>query len=189
MTNTEELNLKLIRMSDRIAQLEEALTESHIAAGNLTPHPLLCWDLRAIRMIVGYNVEREEDIPRHHDDPLENFGSLTIADDGVTRFLGPSAGSEVSASKLLQCSKLINLAEDTAGEREMRGHHKMMGLKLVSSQRRLIRMRQHQKGPQLFLLLCLKWLKPGHARRSILRPTALEPSSNLSFLLRRAQQP
>ena len=92
--------MKLIKMSDRIAQLEEALSESHVAAGNWQHHPLLCNDLRAIRYVVGYNVASEDEIPKHPHNPLENFGSLTISDDGETRFLGPSAGSEVCGPQL-----------------------------------------------------------------------------------------
>ncbi|EJD06233.1 uncharacterized protein FOMMEDRAFT_119797 [Fomitiporia mediterranea MF3/22] len=93
LDDTEELRLKIVNMSDRIRDLEDALEVAH-PRDTKGPHPLLCNDLKAIKFVVGLNVESENDIPRHIHDPLESFGALKISDDGESRFLGPSAGSE-----------------------------------------------------------------------------------------------
>ena len=93
MNDTEELHLKLMAMSERIRDLENAL-ETMNAAFNSGPHPLLCNDLKAIKYVVGLNVASENDIPRHLHDPFDSFGALRISDTGESRFLGPSAGSE-----------------------------------------------------------------------------------------------
>ena len=97
-------------MSERIRELENALETAHGNLGkDLGPHPLLCNDLRAIRFVVGHTVESEDQIPRHKHDPLDSFGALKICD-GETRFLGPSAGSEVCLTDLLinRELKLVN---------------------------------------------------------------------------------
>ena len=102
-------------MSERIRELENALEASHYSSGNdLGPHPLLCNDLRAIRFVVGHTIESEDQIPRHKIDPLDSFGALKICD-GETRFLGPSAGSEVRIwQKIKQIRSSTSFAGNTA---------------------------------------------------------------------------
>ena len=87
-------------MSERIRQLEDGLQLAHSAQSS-QPHPLLSDTLLTIKKGVVQQQSRQQS-PEAVDseegresEVLETFGTLRIGDDGATRFLGPSAASEV----------------------------------------------------------------------------------------------
>ncbi|KAH0831116.1 hypothetical protein J3R83DRAFT_13682 [Lanmaoa asiatica] len=101
LADTEKLHEKILLMSDRIRQLEDALT---VLQSNVTPHephPLLRRDLLGLKSIIDLHVAVDEDNARkatdHADDEsqyIEAFGTLALRDDGAATFYGRSAGSE-----------------------------------------------------------------------------------------------
>lgn len=88
-------------MSDRIRQLEDALSISQTSPGE--QHPLLHRNLLDIKSIIDLHAAIDEETAgksKHEVDDnsqyIESFGTLAIRDDGAATFYGPSAGSEVS---------------------------------------------------------------------------------------------
>lgn len=104
LADTEKLHEKILLMSDRIRQLEDALTvlQSDVTPGE--PHPLLRRDLLEVKSVIDLHVAVDEDkirkaaADRTDDDSqyIEAFGTLALRDDGAATFYGRSAGSEVS---------------------------------------------------------------------------------------------
>lgn len=94
---TEHLHSRIAKMSERIRQLEDALSELQ-SQHSAEPHPLLREDL------LGVNQKEDEsfvppDEPgasSHPPEMLDAFGTLSITDQGISRFFGPAGGSEVS---------------------------------------------------------------------------------------------
>ena len=80
-------------MSKRIRQLEDALQILHSRV-SVDPHPLLTKDLLDIKKISS--PESSEDSPENIEPEVYgDFGTLTIADKGITHFVGRS-GAKVS---------------------------------------------------------------------------------------------
>ncbi|KZT28275.1 hypothetical protein NEOLEDRAFT_1129627 [Neolentinus lepideus HHB14362 ss-1] len=99
LADTEKLHRKIQEMSDRIRQLEDALS---ILQGTITrePHPLLRRDLLKIKSGLelhgaaqgeGRANTGEED---EESETLDAFGTLAVREDGGATFYGRSAGSE-----------------------------------------------------------------------------------------------
>lgn len=84
-------------MSERIRQLEDALSDLH-SQHSTEPHPLLR------EGVLGVNHQDDEPftppdesgIPGHPPEMLDMFGTLSITDHGISRFFGPTGGPEVS---------------------------------------------------------------------------------------------
>ena len=83
-------------MGERIRQLEDALAILQ-AKCTTEPHPLLRDDVAS-----NQTPERDDDGPspdtkdqKSAQDVLEAFGTLSVYDHGVSRFFGPSGGTEV----------------------------------------------------------------------------------------------
>ncbi|KAF5348854.1 hypothetical protein D9756_009706 [Leucocoprinus leucothites] len=113
LADTEKLHQKIAQMSDRIRQLEDALT---ILQSTLSsePHPLLSRELMKIKSSLdlhaaingevmksgGVNGIKLEGGGRTGEDEdegesvIDAFGTLAIRDDGAATFYGRSAGSE-----------------------------------------------------------------------------------------------
>lgn len=92
-----ELRKKILQMSKRIRQLEDALKILQARVSS-SPHPLLVPDL------FETNSDSTSDDHQEHDDIAEpeicvDFGTLTIAEKGITHFVGRS-GADVSFSAL-----------------------------------------------------------------------------------------
>ncbi|KAF8073307.1 fungal-specific transcription factor domain-containing protein [Lyophyllum atratum] len=100
---TEHLHRRISNLSGRIRQLEDALSSLQ-AKHSADPHPLLHEDL-----VVGDDDEGvggigigmggvEEEGPGavagHAPDIIDAFGTLSISDHGISRFFGPTGGSE-----------------------------------------------------------------------------------------------
>ncbi|KAG2095698.1 uncharacterized protein F5147DRAFT_755065 [Suillus discolor] len=101
LADTEKLHQKIAQMSDRIRQLEDALSISQTSPGE--QHPLLHRNLLDIKSIIDLHAAIDEETAgksKHEVDDdsqyIESFGTLAIRDDGAATFYGPSAGSEVS---------------------------------------------------------------------------------------------
>lgn len=92
-------------MSDRIRQLEDALTILQSTTSN-EPHPLLDRELLKIKSSIELHaaINEDERDPTQEDGEesqyIDAFGTLAIRDDGAATFYGRSAGSEV---KWLYC--------------------------------------------------------------------------------------
>ncbi|KAF8514037.1 fungal-specific transcription factor domain-containing protein [Gautieria morchelliformis] len=102
LANTEELHVKIMQMSERIRQLENALSASNAGPG---PHPLLREDLLLVKVPVEFTNESnspQQDPPqktaaKEKDSMptlLDAFGTLKIGTDGHSRFYGQTARTE-----------------------------------------------------------------------------------------------
>ncbi|GLB45253.1 putative fungal specific transcription factor [Lyophyllum shimeji] len=100
---TEHLHRRIARLSNRIRQLEDALAALQ-AQHSSEPHPLLHHDLvtgedddALVSMNVAEdgNVGAGEKAQGHgHGEVIEALGTLSISDHGISRFFGPTGGSE-----------------------------------------------------------------------------------------------
>ncbi|KAG9313263.1 hypothetical protein JVU11DRAFT_6728 [Chiua virens] len=92
---TEHLHRRIAKMSERIRQLEDALSDLQ-SQHSTEPHPLLREDL------LGVNHKDDEPssppdesgAATHPPEILDAFGTLSITDHGISRFFGPTGGSE-----------------------------------------------------------------------------------------------
>jgi hypothetical protein len=94
---TEHLHKRIAKMKDRIRQLEDALAILH-AKGSNEPHPLLRDDVLAAE-----NAEQDldDDVMVAQQPPptsniIDAFGTLSVSEHGISRFFGPTGGSEAS---------------------------------------------------------------------------------------------
>ncbi|OCB89593.1 hypothetical protein A7U60_g3191 [Sanghuangporus baumii] len=92
LANTDKLHGKLIQMSQRIRQLEDALQIAHSSVSG-TPHPLLSDPLLAIKSGVDGltnedNEKEEAEVADEEEEMTTAFGTLTVADCGASRFVG-----------------------------------------------------------------------------------------------------
>jgi hypothetical protein len=105
LANTEKLHDKIIAMSDRIRQLEDALSHLQSTVARES-HPLMAKDLLEIKSIIELHGAFEGDIDKTKTEKpdaevdtesqyIDAFGTMAIRDDGATTFYGRSAGSEV----------------------------------------------------------------------------------------------
>ncbi|KAF8798672.1 hypothetical protein BYT27DRAFT_7203268 [Phlegmacium glaucopus] len=95
---TEHLHRRISKLSGRIRQLEDALAALH-AKHSTEVHPLLHEDL------MQTDERDESDIPADDSmgqagqtgqtgDAIDAFGTLSISENGISRFFGPTGGSE-----------------------------------------------------------------------------------------------
>ncbi|OBZ73746.1 putative transcriptional regulatory protein C1F7.11c [Grifola frondosa] len=90
---TEHLHRRIAMMSERIRQLEDALAILQAKCSN-DPHPLLSDGQ------IKSASEQDEDIlfpeaePSNPSDVVKAFGMLSVSDNGVSRFFGPTGGTE-----------------------------------------------------------------------------------------------
>ncbi|KAH9851966.1 hypothetical protein C2E23DRAFT_828394 [Lenzites betulinus] len=91
---TEHLHRRIATMSERVHQLEDALAILQAKSSN-DPHPLLTDGKTKSR-----NMDEDEDfIPQDADivpppDVVSAFGMLSMSESGVSRFFGPTGGTE-----------------------------------------------------------------------------------------------
>ncbi|KAI0091797.1 hypothetical protein BDY19DRAFT_885596 [Irpex rosettiformis] len=93
LANTEVLHEKILVLSSRVRQLEDALGEAHQARSR-DPHPLLSPDL----LLLKRPLEREApSLPKDQDpevaEVLGAVGSLSLTEHGHTRFYGTAANA------------------------------------------------------------------------------------------------
>lgn len=96
LTDTGELHAKISEMSQRIRQLEDALSIFQASISSES-HPLLRDDLLAIKYIAdkGHVPEKEHTLRETSTDLVDALGTLTIGSRGDSKYFGRSAGSEV----------------------------------------------------------------------------------------------
>ncbi|KAE9406550.1 hypothetical protein BT96DRAFT_875520 [Gymnopus androsaceus JB14] len=100
LADTEKLHEKIAQMSDRIRQLEDALTILHSTTGATEPHPLLDRDYLKIKSSLELHAAIQNENQQVKTEDLEEsqyidaFGTLAIREDGASTFYGRSAGSE-----------------------------------------------------------------------------------------------
>ncbi|CDO70135.1 hypothetical protein BN946_scf184783.g19 [Trametes cinnabarina] len=91
---TEHLHRRIAKMSERIHQLEDALAITQARCSN-DPHPLLSDGKMQAR-----DMEDEDDLAPEDmgtvapSDVVTAFGMLSVSDHGVSRFFGPTGGTE-----------------------------------------------------------------------------------------------
>ena len=81
-------------MSERIRQLEDALAITQASLSRDT-HPLLRDELLAVKWGVQVKTGPTEEEEAVDKEIVKPFGTLIISDQGVSRFFGPSGGTEV----------------------------------------------------------------------------------------------
>ncbi|KAJ3003126.1 hypothetical protein NUW54_g5466 [Trametes sanguinea] len=91
---TEHLHRRIAKMSERIHQLEDALAITQAKCSN-DPHPLLSDGKMQVR-----GLEEDDETPLEDmgtvtpTDVVSAFGMLSVSDHGVSRFFGPTGGTE-----------------------------------------------------------------------------------------------
>lgn len=93
---TEHLHRKITKLSERVRLLEDALASLHNKHSN-EPHPLLRDDLLSGNSDDKIDMAMPEDgvVTPQTPDVIDAFGTLSISDHGISRFFGPTGGSEV----------------------------------------------------------------------------------------------
>jgi hypothetical protein len=92
LADTEELHGQIAQMSQRIRQLEDALSTAHNTDPHGGRHPLLREELLALKFASGSRAGSEE-----NDDQFSlSFGTLAVTDTGGSSYFGVSAGALVS---------------------------------------------------------------------------------------------
>ncbi|KAK7686326.1 hypothetical protein QCA50_010550 [Cerrena zonata] len=96
---TEHLHKRIAKMGERIRQLEDALAILQAKHTN-EPHPLLRDDaLTTTKSEPQYDgdLQLSNQPVQKPGDVIEAFGTLSVYDHGVSRFFGPSGGTEKEA--------------------------------------------------------------------------------------------
>ena len=93
---TEYLHKRIAKMNERIRQLEDALAILQARCSD-EPHPLLRDDI-----VVAKTEQEDEDntavAPANPSEIIDTFGTLSVSDHGVSRFFGPTGGTEVPST-------------------------------------------------------------------------------------------
>ncbi|KAH6901766.1 hypothetical protein BKA70DRAFT_1308535 [Coprinopsis sp. MPI-PUGE-AT-0042] len=101
---TEHLHNRIAKLNSRIRQLEDAL-QSLQSQHSIDPHPLLHKDLLFKEEPEQHDEQEMKEVEVQDEtappgEIVNAFGTLSVSDNGVTRFFGPTGGSESgSASK------------------------------------------------------------------------------------------
>jgi hypothetical protein len=93
---TEHLHRRISKLSGRIRQLEDALAALH-AKHSTEVHPLLHEDLMQTDERDEADTPADESMGQatQTGDAIDAFGTLSISEHGISRFFGPTGGSEV----------------------------------------------------------------------------------------------
>lgn len=96
---TEYLHKRIAKMNERVRQLEDALAILQARCSD-EPHPLL-----RDETVVAKAEQEDEDVatvePANSAEIIDTFGTLSVSDHGVSRFFGPTGGTEVPIQALL----------------------------------------------------------------------------------------
>ncbi|TDL18164.1 hypothetical protein BD410DRAFT_753452 [Rickenella mellea] len=90
-TDSEALRVKLLELSERNRQLENALKAA--TADLPTKHPLLSDEVSSTKRRPTVN-DGAGPVMKQERDLIDDFGTLTISNDGASRFLGRTGGGE-----------------------------------------------------------------------------------------------
>ncbi|KAJ6515991.1 hypothetical protein C8R45DRAFT_958312 [Mycena sanguinolenta] len=99
LASTDHLHTKIGEMGQRIRQLEDALAIFQASTGSNESHPLLRDELLSIKFGPEKGTAPDKQVKSKEPsmDSIDALGTLTIGDDGESKFgkyFGPSAGSE-----------------------------------------------------------------------------------------------
>ena len=94
---TEYLHKRVAKLTERIRLLEDALAILHARSSN-EPHPLLREDAVVSKMEPDDEENPYSFEPVQNADIIDTFGTLSVSEHGVSRFFGPTGGSEVFLS-------------------------------------------------------------------------------------------
>jgi hypothetical protein len=100
---TEHLHRRISKLSARIRQLEDALAALH-AKHSTEVHPLLHEDLMQTDERDEADTPADESMGQatQTGDGIDAFGTLSISEHGISRFFGPTGGSEVISFLILR---------------------------------------------------------------------------------------
>ncbi|KXN83523.1 hypothetical protein AN958_01347, partial [Leucoagaricus sp. SymC.cos] len=91
---TEHLHRRIAKLKTRVNQLEDALAQLQ-AKHSSDPHPLLSDEfVTEDREDDAATAMLEDSSPTTQSDVIDAFGTLSISDHGISRFFGPTGGSE-----------------------------------------------------------------------------------------------
>ncbi|TFK48379.1 hypothetical protein OE88DRAFT_1704162 [Heliocybe sulcata] len=92
---TEHLHDQITSLTKRVRDLEDALATSH-AQASTEPHPLLQQNGDSTSSVetLAMNIDVGSKTPVAEQQLSEFFGTLTVSENGVPRFFGPSGGAE-----------------------------------------------------------------------------------------------
>jgi len=99
-------------MSDRIRQLEDALAVLQASHSN-DQHPMLTGDLLVIDQDKLDELPQDGEDGETHNDVVYAFGTMSISDHGVSRFFGPTGGSEGLLLVRYVCGSIFSIANVT----------------------------------------------------------------------------
>lgn len=95
MAATDHLHRRMAKMSERIRQLEDALTIIHKKHSD-DPHPLLREEFMTIKAHKADESPDDKNLDAADaTDVIDAFGTLSITDRGTSRFFGAAGGTEV----------------------------------------------------------------------------------------------
>ncbi|TDL25161.1 hypothetical protein BD410DRAFT_765770 [Rickenella mellea] len=172
LADTEQLHRKLMEMSERIRQLEDALLL--VTSRWPKPHPLLRDDLLSIK--TGYDAGEAAKAAKaedpHQDDLTGEVGTLTVSDDGSARFIGPTGASHFQSL----------LAVDTQYEEPMLGEQSPTSQVIERSQTS-----SYKSDCDSRYLLTAKESLPSYERAWTLCETYLEQGQWVARIVQRQQ--
>ncbi|KAH9951097.1 fungal-specific transcription factor domain-containing protein [Amylocystis lapponica] len=90
---TEHLHRRVAKMNDRMRQLEDALAIAHARYSD-EPHPLLTDDQESTPASQDDMSPFPELASSISPETIDAFGTLSVSDHGVSRFFGPTGGTE-----------------------------------------------------------------------------------------------
>ncbi|EKM50386.1 uncharacterized protein PHACADRAFT_263665 [Phanerochaete carnosa HHB-10118-sp] len=94
LANTEVLHEKILVLSTRVRELEDALAEAHAAPPSAEPHPLLSQELLQLKRPLereAPEVAKETEVETA--EAIDAIGSLYISESGRTKFYGTTANA------------------------------------------------------------------------------------------------
>ncbi|KAF8624941.1 hypothetical protein AX17_006967 [Amanita inopinata Kibby_2008] len=114
---TEHLHSRIAKLSGRVRQLENALATLQAKYSD-EPHPLLN-DVSLLQSGESEDVEGMAEeatgAPSQSSEVIDAFGMLSISDHGISRFFGPTGGSETASNPTPQESPKTEYIPDTGG--------------------------------------------------------------------------
>lgn len=109
---TEHLHHRIAKLTSRVRQLEDALSKLQ-AKHSSDPHPLLSEDLIADDRDDDPMPMLEDSSPQTQTEVIDAFGTLSISDHGISRFFGPTGGSEVRPQAFISFHHPLTLVLDS----------------------------------------------------------------------------
>ncbi|KZT25295.1 hypothetical protein NEOLEDRAFT_1065216 [Neolentinus lepideus HHB14362 ss-1] len=110
---TEHLYDQINSLTKRVRELEDALATSHAQVSS-DPHPLLQQSGVPVATTPAINAQSGSSTPATEQHLSDFFGTLTVSENGVSRFFGPSGGVEVSIRHIAETSDAESVSKSPA---------------------------------------------------------------------------